>query len=132
MIDINAMIAWAAGLFAPAEVEAALWIVLGVVVGVQVVKLFFRYSLRSLSLRELLGVSILVSLVAAWGVWPADSSTHHLFPGLIAGPLCNMMFWGAAAPVKRWAPWLWQILNGEVRRRRKLPPPGGFERRAQP
>lgn len=110
------------------EMLASAWTVLTVTMVVQTFKIVFKRTIIDPNRRILWVLSLGTSMVAALYLWPESSTVHPVIAGVVLGPATNMAFWGAAAPLKRFAPSLWAILNADRRRRRQTPP-GGLERR---
>lgn len=115
---------WLTSLLSADELRALAWI-LGTVIGViHTAKVLMRYTVRELSMREIYGLSFVAALGAAQGAWPDASSVPAILPGLLGGPLANMLFWSVGSPIRKWVPWLWQMLQVERRRDR----PGAIPR----
>ena len=110
------------------ELRAAAWTVAAVTAVTQSFKVVFRRAVMDPDRRTLWIISMATSVAVAVMLWPPASSVHPVVAGVVIGPATNMAFWGAAAPLKRFAPALWAVLNFDRRRRRRQPP-GNIERR---
>lgn len=121
------------GSFSTDELNALLWILIAILAAVHTVKVVFRYTVRESSNRELYVVTVVVSIISAWAMWPESSPINFFVPGLVMGPIANAAFWGVSAPLKRFMPRVWSGVNLDRRRRRNtgLPRSVRLDRRQQ-
>jgi len=117
-VQMEIDLTWLTSLLSADELRALAWILATVIGVVHTAKVLMRYAVRELSMREIYGLSFVAALGAAHGAWPATSHVSELLPGLLGGPLANMLFWSVGSPLKKWVPWLWRMLQVERRRAR--------------
>lgn len=113
---VQGVISSALSTITPAMGEALIWMLFCNLAVVHTIKVLFRRTVRQPTQTHIYLLTVAVSVLAAWTLWPAAASVPSLIPGLVMGPITNALFWGASAPLKRFMPRTWATVNFERRK----------------